>query len=256
MAKLSELKTLLADLRKGESAPKRMPAPGRPPVANPAMVDAAPGVELGQAFADVTPLTPSNRARHARTKPLPRPAQRLADEAAALTASKFGNEPSPTQWDIGQELEANQTFLRDGLGTDVLTKLRRAHWVVQSEIDLHGMTTTEAHDALADFLDHARAHGWRCVRVIHGKGLSSPNREPVLKGKVRRWLAHWDDVLAYCEAQRHAGGSGAVLVLLKSPLASPRNHSQSAVRERRQFAAHVRDALGKDIADYHARTFR
>jgi DNA-nicking Smr family endonuclease len=54
------------------------------------------------------------------------------------------------------------------------------------------------------------------VRVIHGKGLSSPNREPVLKGKVRRWLAQWDDVLAYCEAQQHAGGSGAVMVLLKA----------------------------------------
>ena len=53
------------------------------------------------------------------------------------------------------------------------------------------------------------------MRVIHGKGLTSPNREPVLKGKVRRWLAHWDDVLAYSEAPRHAGGGGAVLVLLK-----------------------------------------
>jgi len=52
---------------------------------------------------------------------------------------------------------------------------------------------------------------------VHGKGLGSPNREPVLKNKVRRWLAQRDDVLAYCEAPRHAGGGGAVLVLLKSP---------------------------------------
>jgi DNA-nicking Smr family endonuclease len=51
--------------------------------------------------------------------------------------------------------------------------------------------------------------------VIHGKGLTSPNREPVLKGKVRRWLAHRDDVLAYVEAPRHAGGGGALLVLLR-----------------------------------------
>ncbi|MEP6679286.1 MAG: Smr/MutS family protein, partial [Betaproteobacteria bacterium] len=72
----------------------------------------------------------------------------------------------------------------------------------------------EAHDALADLLVEARARGLRCVRVIHGKGLRSPNREPVLKGKVRRWLAQWDDVLAYCEAPRHAGGAGAVIVLL------------------------------------------
>jgi DNA-nicking Smr family endonuclease len=215
LAKLSDLKALLAH------APMRKPASARTAVAQPPRADArnsdaTPVAALEHALAGVTRLPPANRARHVRPKPSARPLQRLADEAAALTASKFGNDPSPAAWDIGQEIEAHQTFLRRGLGTDVLTKLRRGHWVVQSEIDLHGMTTMEAHDALADFLDDARAHGWRCVRVIHGKGLSSPNREPVLKGKVRRWLAHWDDVLAYCEAQRHAGGSGAVLVLLKA----------------------------------------
>jgi DNA-nicking Smr family endonuclease len=68
---------------------------------------------------------------------------------------------------------------------------------------------------MSSFLLDARGRGARCVRVIHGKGLSSPAREPVLKGKVRRWLAQWDDVLAYCEAPRHAGGAGAVLVLLR-----------------------------------------
>jgi len=210
LAKLADLKTLLGQ------PPRRKAVPSRPARSEARGVDAAPGVMLEQAFADVTPLAPSNRARFAKAKPLPRPAQRLADEAAALTSSKFGNEPSPTHWDIGQEQESNQTFVRNGLGTDVLAKLRRGQWVVQGEIDLHGMTATEARDALADFLDHARGRGWRCVRVIHGKGLSSPNREPVLKGKVRRCLAHWDDVLAYCEAQLHAGGSGAVLVLLKA----------------------------------------
>ena len=77
------------------------------------------------------------------------------------------------------------------------------------------MTTHEAHEALGAFLVEARSGGLRCVRIIHGKGLTSPNREPVLKGKVRRWLARVDDVLAYCEAPRHAGGSGAVVVLLR-----------------------------------------
>jgi DNA-nicking Smr family endonuclease len=214
LAKLSDLKALLA------AAPKRKPAPPRAAAAQSprpvsGKIDVAPSTVLDQAFAGVTPLPPTNRARLAKSKPSIRPAQRLADEAAALSASKFGEEPSPAAWDIGQEQEAHQTFLRSGLGTDVLVKLRRGHWVVQSEIDLHGMTTMEAHDALGAFLGDARTHGWRCVRIIHGKGLSSPNREPVLKGKVRRWLTHRDDILAYCEARRHAGGSGAVLVLLK-----------------------------------------
>jgi len=153
------------------------------------------------------------------SNPSPRPApiakQRLADEADALTASKYGAEPALTSWEIGQEQEAEQTFLRRGLSSDILKKLRRGHWAVQGEIDLHGHTIDEAHDALSDFIVDSRTRRFRCVRVIHGKGLTSPNKEPVLKGKVRRWLAHWDEVLAYTEAPRHAGGSGALLVLLK-----------------------------------------
>ncbi len=160
-------------------------------------------------------LPQTTRARHRSSRPAPIPHQRIADDAAALAASKYGAEPIADTWEVGQEHEAHQTFVRRGLGADILTKLRRGHWSVQSEIDLHGHTSDEAHDALADFLVEARQHGYRCVRVIHGKGLTSPQREPVLKGKVRKWLSHWDDVLAYCEAPRHAGGGGAVLVLLR-----------------------------------------
>ena len=172
-------------------------------------------IDLAQAFADVERLRPHSRVVHAPKRPKPIPAQRIADDADALSASKYGGEPAPNTWEIGQELEAGQTFLRRGLGTDILRKLRRGEWSVQSVIDLHGHTIDEAHDALADFLDDARAHGYRCVRVIHGKGLTSPNREPVLKGKVRGWLTRWNDVLAYCEAPTHGGGSGAVVVLLR-----------------------------------------
>jgi len=218
MAKLSDLKALLQSAgskpaaapsgRAAASASKRAPAPAAP---------ADPDIDLGHAFADVAPLPAHNRARLARTRPAPTPAKRLADEADALAASKFGSEPSPSSWEIGQEQEAQQTFLRPGLGADVLVRLRRGHWSVQGELDLHRLTSSEAHDALADFLFDARGRGLRCVRVIHGKGLSSPNREPVLKSKVRRWLSQWDEVLAYCEAPRHGGGGGAVVVLLKAP---------------------------------------
>ena len=171
-------------------------------------------VDIAQAFADVTRLPPRNRAQATRARPTPLPRHRIEDERAALELSKYGAEPAHG-WDIGQELEGEQTFVRPGLGSDILGKLRRGHWVVQSVIDLHGMTVDQARDALADFLLEARNRGLRCVRVIHGKGLTSPNREPVLKGKVRRWLSQWDDVLAYCEAARHAGGAGAVIVLLR-----------------------------------------
>jgi len=215
MAKLSELRALLATARK--AAPESGKAP--PTVAPRKLVRHKPAdadIDLSQAFADVAPLRSRNRALVAHARPASLPAKRLADEADALAASKHGDEPSPADWDVGQELEAEQTFLRKGLAGDVLTRLRRGHWSVQGELDLHRLNRDEARDALADFINDARNCGWRCVRVIHGKGLSSPNREPVLKAKVRRWLTQRDEVLAYCEAPRHSGGGGAVLGRLKA----------------------------------------
>ena len=220
MAKLSELKALLATARKAapqSGKPTPPPSAAARTVARRKPADA--DIDLSQAFADVEPLRSRNRASVVHARPASLPAKRLADEAEALAASKHGAEPSPASWDVGQELEAEQTFLRKGLATDVLSRLRRGHWSVQGELDLHRLNRDEARDALAGFINDARNYGWRCVRVVHGKGLSSPNREPVLKAKVRRWLTQRDEVLAYCEAPRHAGGAGAVLVLLKASTA-------------------------------------
>jgi DNA-nicking Smr family endonuclease len=225
VAKLGDLKALVDAARQRAAPAATRPAGAADTHRREAMTTAAKrhvgsakhadgDVNLAQAFADVTRLSPRNRAQATRARPTPLPRLRIEDERAALELSKYGAEPVHG-WDIGQELDGEQTFVRAGLGSDILGKLRRGHWVVQSVIDLHGMTVDEARDALADFLLEARNRGLRCVRVIHGKGLTSPNREPVLKGKVRRWLSQWDDVLAYCEAARHAGGAGAVIVLLR-----------------------------------------
>jgi DNA-nicking Smr family endonuclease len=218
MAKLSDLKALYSSTQAAQ--PKRdtaaaQPAPSVAKRAVAASKHADGDIDLAKAFADVRKLPASNRAAIARAKPAPVPHHTLADERDVLEASKYGDDPHPQSWDTGQEFEHEQTFVRPGLGADVPGKLRRGQWSVQAELDLHGLTTDEAHDALSDFIVDSRTRRLRCVRVIHGKGLTSPNKEPVLKGKVRRWLAHWDEVLAYTEAPRHAGGSGALLVLLK-----------------------------------------
>ncbi len=223
MAKLSDLKKLMTAAQ--VTAPT--PVPVKPAPAVPAARASSPkralasakhadgDVDLVRAFADVQRLPPGNRAAVPRERPAPIARHTLADERDVLEASKYGNEPSPQSWDIGQEFEHQQSYVREGIGADVAGKLRRGFWSVQAELDLHGLTTDRAHDALADFVLDARTRGMRCVRVIHGKGLTSPGKEPVLKGKVRRWLSHWDEVLAYTEAPQHAGGGGAVLVLLK-----------------------------------------
>lgn len=226
MAKLTDLKDLLAASR-ANAAPAPAPAARPAPAAGPAAPAAAAkravaaakhadgDVDLARAFADVQPLPPANKAQVARPRPSPIPHHTLADERDVLQASKYGDDPAPQSWDTGQEFEHEQTFVRRGLPADLAGKLRRGHWSVQAELDLHGLTVDGAHDALSDFIADARTRRLRCIRVIHGKGLTSPGKEPVLKGKVRRWLAHWDEVLAYAEAPRHAGGGGALLVLLK-----------------------------------------
>jgi DNA-nicking Smr family endonuclease len=76
------------------------------------------------------------------------------------------------------------------------------------------MNRLQAAEAVADFLRRCLRRRLRCVRIVHGKGLGSRNREPVLKQKLRKWLLR-EEVLAYCQAPAAEGGSGAVLVLLK-----------------------------------------
>lgn len=109
------------------------------------------------------------------------------------------------------------TYLRTGLALSVLRDLRRGRWIIQDELDLHGLNRDEARALLAGFLAEALKHGIRCVRVIHGKGLGSPGREAVLRKLVRGWLAQRIEVLAYCQAKPQDGGEGAVIVLLSAP---------------------------------------
>jgi DNA-nicking Smr family endonuclease len=151
--------------------------------------------------------------RHPRP-PAPGPAvavQSLLDEHAALAESRDAALDPESALETGEEA----AFLRDGLSRQVLRKLRRGHWVVQGQLDLHGMTRTEAREAVAVFIREAVRRTRRCVRIVHGKGLGSKNREPVLKGKVRLWLAQREEVLAFCQAPAAQGGSGAMLVLLR-----------------------------------------
>lgn len=107
-------------------------------------------------------------------------------------------------------------FLRPGLPRRVLKDLRRGRWVVQAEVDLHGYYRDEAHEVLVAFVARCLLRGMRCLRIVHGKGLGSPGREPVLKRMVLHWLCRRREVLAFCQAPGVDGGSGAVLVLLRA----------------------------------------
>jgi DNA-nicking Smr family endonuclease len=167
---------------------------------------------LRAALAGVTPLLPANRAKLVRPHPRPVARQRELDERAALRDTLSDN----PAWELGLESGEELQFLRDGVSRQQLKKLRRGHWVVQGHLDLHGHTAAEARLLTAEFLARCLRDGLRCVRIVHGKGLRSPNREPVLKKKLSGWLAQRDEVLAYCQAPLTDGGGGAVLVLLRA----------------------------------------
>lgn len=164
------------------------------------------------AVRDITPIEPPARVWRKTKSPPPVPIQSLLDVHDALSESLTG---APS-WEQSIETGEEPSYLRAGLGRDVLRKLRRGDWVVQDVIDLHGLDRQGAGSRLAEFLGECMKRGLRCVRVVHGKGLRSPKREPVLKGKVQQWLLKRDEVLAFCEAPRNQGGSGALLLLLKA----------------------------------------
>jgi DNA-nicking Smr family endonuclease len=164
------------------------------------------------AIGAVAPLPPSNKATASAPRPLPIPRQHLADEQAALAESLSDEFNVDTLLDTDEAL----SFARNGIGPDTLRKLRRGHWVIQGQLDLHGMRREEARESLAEFLRNAVKRGTRCVRIIHGKGLGSVNKEPVLKNKVRSWLVQKEEVIAFCQAKAADGGAGALVVLLKA----------------------------------------
>ena len=112
------------------------------------------------------------------------------------------------------EVDDSLSFRRPGIGPDVTAKLRKGEWSIQKQIDLHGLRRDDARETLSAFIRDCHKLGLRCVRVVHGKGLGSPGKTPVLKGRVQSWLVQKNEVLAYVQARPMEGGAGALLVLL------------------------------------------
>jgi len=159
----------------------------------------------------VKPLPEKRRAHLTPTPPLPIPRQQQRDEAAALVESLSDEVDISSLLDTDDHL----SFRRPGVGPDVAQKLRKGKWSIQKQIDLHGLRSDEAREALTQFIREAHKQGIRCVRVVHGKGLGSPGKTPVLKDKVHRWLVQKSEVVAFVQAPPAQGGAGALVVLLQ-----------------------------------------
>ena len=158
----------------------------------------------------VKPINHPPRVRLAPEQPAPIPVQKQLDEQRVL------REAISDEFDVSTLLDVDDamSFRRPGIGTDVTRKLRKGDWSIQREIDLHGLRREEARERLAAFVRTAFKDGVRCVRVVHGKGLGSPGKAPVLKAKVQGWLIQKNEVLAFVQARADEGGAGALVVLL------------------------------------------
>ncbi|PIT79177.1 DNA mismatch repair protein MutS [Limnohabitans sp. JirII-29] len=165
---------------------------------------------FARAVGAVQPLPVKERVHIPPYRPTPRPLQQDLDDQAALVESMSDEFDVSTLLDVDDQL----SFRRPGIGTDVTRKLRKGEWSIQGQLDLHGLRSDEARTALGQFIRDAKRMGWRCVRVVHGKGLGSPGKEPVLKSKVQRWLVQKNEVLAFVQAKPSDGGAGALVVLL------------------------------------------
>ena len=163
-----------------------------------------------RAVGQVHPIAAKPRVQVNIPAPVPRRLQQDIDDAAALQESMSDEFDVSTLLDVDDQM----SFRRPGIGTDVTRKLRKGEWSIQGQIDLHGLRSDEARNAVGQFIRDAKRMGWRCVRVVHGKGLGSPGKEPVLKSKVQRWLVQKNEVLAFVQAKPSDGGAGALVVLL------------------------------------------
>ena len=163
-----------------------------------------------RAISGTKPLQAEKRAALPSRKRTPK--ARFSDESDALRATRAAD------IDTIEESNADHLFFhRPSVGRRTMRKLGRGRFSIQAEIDLHGMTVAEAKPRLADFIDDCAEHGQLCVRVVHGKGLGSGHKGPVLKQRVNRWLRQRDTVLAFVSARQVDGGTGALYVLLERP---------------------------------------
>lgn len=158
----------------------------------------------------VKPMPDKRKLLHKPEQKMPLAMQYQKDEKAVL------KEAISDEFDVSTLLEVDEhlSFRRPGIGTDVTRKLRRGDWSIQRQLDLHGLRRDAARERLSIFIREAFQQGIRCVRVVHGKGLGSPGKAPVLKSRVHSWLVQKEEVLAFVQAKPADGGAGALVVLL------------------------------------------
>jgi DNA-nicking Smr family endonuclease len=150
---------------------------------------------------DVVPLPPESRDR--------------APGRPATTFPPIDRSPRTRDARSDADGEPDEDFAVDGVDRREIRKLKRGEYVAADRRDLHGMTAAAARDSVKQFLAASRRRRYRCVCIVHGRGLRSAGGVPVLKAHVREFLRSHPAVLAFADAPPGDGGTGAVYVLLR-----------------------------------------
>lgn len=173
-------------------------------------------LDFRQAMAGVKPHAAPERVAPPLRRPSTRPRSAEADEAAVLQ-EMMSDVLDPEDIESGDTL----TYRGEGIQDSVWRRLRRGSYHIGAELDLHGLNRDAARQAVAVFLADCQDRNLRALRIIHGKGRGSPNSGPVIKALLDGWLRRRKDVLAFCSARPHDGGTGAVYVLLRASQTRP-----------------------------------
>lgn len=167
-----------------------------------------------EAMSGVNPLTSdqtSNNVIHSKQKPPAKLINHFDFEDDLIVNDPLSDELEVTEIDGGEIL----SFCRDGIQKNVFKKLRSGHYRISDELDLHGLNVKQAKEVLVYYLQEAVQFEGCCIRIIHGKGLSSGKQKSVLKTYINHWMTEHERVLAFHSTKIKDGGTGAVYVLLK-----------------------------------------
>jgi len=155
-----------------------------------------------QTIAGTTPIPDSNDQANSNPEEIPSQSDYQAVPTSDRNSAK------------GILSQDGDLFYRAGVQKNTLRNLKRGRFKAHAEIDLHGCTRRAALRYLQTFLDRCRAEQLDCVRVVTGKGRSSPGHRSVIREATLDSLRHDPRVMAYSSAPPSDGGSGAFYVLL------------------------------------------
>lgn len=203
-----------AGLRLGAHRVEPVPDPLPAPIPQAPQENGSDEELFAQAMEDVKRASWRHNPLETPQLPAPVPSHNSESEERRLMEAAVEGTPAMTVLDHPEYIEGWIGVA----GRRFLPNLRNGLYSIQGQIDLHGLTQEEARRTVEDFVLQMSRFRSCCVKIIHGRGINSPNDRAVLKESLQRWLSMRRmsrHVVAYASAPLKDGGVGAVYVLLR-----------------------------------------